>query len=486
MTFVDSAPIEVSCADNPVAYDRTWTVTDNCGNATTFMQSIIVIDNAGPVFSGVPADMCNNTGIDVVVTAIDGCTGNQAQVFFEEVMSSESGCGEVLTRTWTATDACGNTSVATQQVFFDDEEAPSIAFTGDLVFGLESGDELFLSVGDGLGDPGDPLFLTSADVTVTDNCATITAEVLVETTFSSDCAADGYLAQYDYKFIATDPCGNTSSAVLTVFYVDNNAPDFFNVPDDVEVFCMAVPAVANVTASDDYDEEVEVIFSETQAATAEGVLITRTWTATDKCGNTNAVSQEILVVNNDIDATFSFGSPVIECNSDDNRLGVTPTGGTPPYTYQWQLTFPLEDGYITTDPTRPGILFTMGYITQTFTVLITDANGCEYAASVTVVCDFSDDEGDFFGTGDNGSVSLNVYPNPTSEQLMVKAGGLADAPVTVAMYNLFGQEMFRQELDAWMQEGLTIDTRRFPNGTYLLRLTADGQEVQTREVVILH
>jgi hypothetical protein len=31
-----------------------------------------------------------------------------------------------------------------------------------------------------------------------------------------------------------------------------------------------------------------------------------------------------------------------------------------------------------------------------------------------------------------------------------------------------------------------IDTRRFPSGTYLLRLTADGQEVQTREVVILH
>ena len=132
------------------------------------------------------------------------------------------------------------------------------------------------------------------------------------------------------------------------------------------------------------------------------------------------------------------------------------------------------------------ILFTMGYITQTFTVLITDANGCEYAASVTVVCDFSDDEGDFTGGGNNGSMSLNVYPNPTSEQLMVKASVQEDTPVTVAMYNLFGQELFRKEMDTWMQEGMTIDTRRFPNGTYLLRLTADGQEVQTREVVILH
>jgi hypothetical protein len=486
MTFVDSAPIEVSCAANPVAYDRTWTVTDACGNATTFTQSIIVIDNAGPVFSGVPADMCNNTGIDVVVTAIDGCTGQQAQVSFDEEMSNEAGCGQVLTRTWTATDACGNTSTATQQVFFDDEVAPSIAFTGDLVFGLESGDELFINVGDGFGDPNEPLFLTAADVTVTDNCATITAQVVMETTISGDCAADGYLARYDYKFIATDPCGNVGSAILTVFYRDANAPDFFNVPDYVEVFCAAIPAVADVTASDDYDEEVEVIFSETQIATPEGVLITRTWTATDKCGNTNAVSQEILVVNNDISATFSFGSPVIECNSDNNRLGVSPSGGTPPYTYQWQLTFPLEDGYITTDPTRPAILFTMGYITQTFTVNITDANGCEYAASVTVVCDFSDDEGDFFGNGNDGSISLNVYPNPVSDQLMVKANVQEDIPVMVALYNLFGQELFRTEQDTWAPEGLRIDTRRFPNGTYLLRLTADGHEVQTREVVILH
>ncbi|WP_367391415.1 T9SS type A sorting domain-containing protein [Lewinella sp. LCG006] len=486
MTFVDSAPIEVSCAANPVAYDRTWTVTDACGNATTFVQSIIVLDNAGPVFSGVPADMCNNTGIDVVVTAVDGCTGQQAQVFFEEVMSSESGCGEVLTRTWTATDACGNTSVATQQVFFDDDVAPEIAFTSDLVFGLESGDELFLTVGDGLGDPNDPLFLTADDVTVTDNCATITAQVVVETTISDDCAADGYLARYDYKFIATDPCGNTSSAKLTVFYVDNNAPDFFNVPDDVDVFCTAVPEVANVIASDDYDEEVEVFFSETSTTTPEGLLITRTWKASDSCGNTNSVSQNILVVNNDINATFSFGGPVIECNSDNNRLGVTPTGGTPPYTYQWQLTFPLEDGYITTDPTLPGILFTMGYITQTFSVLITDANGCEYLASVTVVCDFSDDEGDFTGNGNDGAFSMNVYPNPVSDQLMVKAKVQEDRPVTVAMYNLFGQELFRTEQDTWAPEGLSIDTRRFPNGTYLLRLTAGEQEVQTREVVILH
>jgi hypothetical protein len=247
-----------------------------------------------------------------------------------------------------------------------------------------------------------------------------------------------------------------------------------------------VPEVADVIASDDYDEEVEVFFSETQTATPEGILITRTWKATDGCGNANAVSQNILVVNNDLDATFSFGSPVIECNSDNNRLGVTPTGGTPPYTYQWQLTFPLEDGYITTDPTRPAILFTMGYITQTFTVLITDANGCEYAASVTVVCDFSDDEGDFTGGGNNGSSNLNVYPNPANEQLLVKANHLVDKTTTVGIYSLYGQVMFQKELTYWPQEGYEIDTQRLPSGTYIIKLESEGTDPLIQQVVILH
>ncbi|MEL6836858.1 MAG: T9SS type A sorting domain-containing protein [Bacteroidota bacterium] len=485
MTFVDSAPIEVSCPDTPLAYERSWTATDECGNSTTFTQLITVLDNEGPVFSGVPADACNNTGIDVVIRAVDECTGEQTEVFFEETTSSESGCGEVLTRTWTATDACGNTSTATQQVFFDDDQAPTIVFTDDLLVGLQSGDELFLSVGDGLGDPSDPLLFTAEDVSVTDNCATLTAEVTITTIFSEDCAADGYLAQYGYLFTATDPCGNSSVAKLTVYYVDNNAPDLFNVPADQDVFCTDVPPAANVIASDDYTEEVELLFSETQTTTADGILITRTWTATDDCGNTNSASQEILVVNNDLSASFSLGSPVIECNSDNNRLGVSVMGGTPPYSYQWQLTDPLEDGYITTDPTKAGILFTMGYITQTFSVLITDDNGCELLAAITVVCDFEDDEGDFLVSGENNNSELRVYPNPVTNYFQIRAAELVEQAVTVRLYNLWGQEVIRTTIDYWPQDGTQINTSSLPAGTYLLHLEQAGKAPLVREIVIL-
>jgi len=484
-TYVDSAPIMGGCVNDPQVIERVWTVSDVCGNTTIFTQIINVVDLSGPVFSGVPADACNNTTLTANVTAFDECSGMPADVTLSEVMSNEPGCGQVLTRTWSATDACGNTSTATQQVFFMDGNAPMISFSHPLLVGLQSGAELFLSVGDGFGDPNDPLIFTANAVSVTDNCAANIASVVnVTITVSEDCAADGFLAQYNYRWTATDPCGNTAKISLTVFYIDGNAPDFFNVPADITVFCAAVPEVANVQVSDDYDEEVDVVFTETQASTPNGVLITRTWTATDDCGNSSEATQDILVANNDLTASFSFAS-VIECNSQNNRLGVTVNGGTPPYSYAWQLTAPLEDGYITSDPTRRGILFTMGYITQTFTVIITDANGCELVAQVTIVCNYSGEEG-LVGSNGNGLDEMSVYPNPAIDLLKVKASYLLDQSATVTMYNLFGQELFRKNVDTWTMEGVTIDTRRFPNGTYLLRLTADGQEVQTREVVILH
>ncbi len=484
-TFEDSQSIIASCPNAPQAFERIWTVTDACGNATTFAQSITIIDNEGPVFSGVPADACNDTTLDDQVTAFDECSGADVQVSMMEDMSNEPDCGQVLTRTWTATDACGNMSTATQQVFFDDENDPAITFTHPLLFGLESGDELFISVGGGFGDPNNPLIFTSADVEVSDNCASnLTAAVSVTSTASDDCATDGFLTEYQYEFIATDPCGNTAKASLTVYYIDKGSPDFFNVPADVEVFCDAVPPVAEIIVSDDYDEDVEVVFSETMTATPEGVLITRTWTATDDCGNTNQAQQEILVVDNTLSAEFVVdGDPVI-CNSDDNLLGVIISGGTPPYSYEWQLTFPLEDGYITSDPSHSQILYTMGFITQTFTVVVKDANGCLLTQSVTIVCDYSGEEQ--LTNGGDGPTAMNVYPNPVNERLRVKADGLGNQPVAVGIYSLYGQVMFQKELNYWPQEGYEIDTQRLPSGTYLIKLETEGLDPMIQQVVVLH
>ncbi|MEL7252495.1 MAG: T9SS type A sorting domain-containing protein, partial [Bacteroidota bacterium] len=145
---------------------------------------------------------------------------------------------------------------------------------------------------------------------------------------------------------------------------------------------------------------------------------------------------------------------------------------------------PLEDGYITTDPTQSSILFTMGFITQTFTVTITDAEGCQLVQSFTVVCDFENEEG--LTGGSNTPSQLRVYPNPTRDYFRVSSNELVEQTVTVRLYNLWGQEVLRKQVEYWPQEGLDIDGSVLSSGTYLLHLEQAGKTPLMREIVILN
>ncbi|WP_296378261.1 hypothetical protein, partial [Winogradskyella sp.] len=60
-------------------------------------------------------------------TATDAC-GSDFTLTFEDVTTNGDCAGEYsVTRTWTATDACGNASTATQTINVIDTDAPVIA-----------------------------------------------------------------------------------------------------------------------------------------------------------------------------------------------------------------------------------------------------------------------------------------------------------------------------------------------------------------------
>jgi hypothetical protein len=101
-------------------FTRTWTATDDCGNTTIVNQSITVkYDSEAPVASGDTADSrvaCNTPYADLVfgpVTFNDNCDGAVIPVVTNERVGgvTEAGCDSVFTRTWTATDGCGNTTI---------------------------------------------------------------------------------------------------------------------------------------------------------------------------------------------------------------------------------------------------------------------------------------------------------------------------------------------------------------------------------------
>ncbi|MEO0876880.1 MAG: T9SS type A sorting domain-containing protein, partial [Bacteroidota bacterium] len=442
-------------------------------------------DKAGPELRNVPADACNDTSLDEPVTAFDECSGTEVPVNLSETTEIVAGCGEVLTRTWTATDACGNTTTATQQVFFTDDQAPILSFAHPLLADLNDGDELILPIDFDFGDPTEPFDFGAQAIAIDDNCAgNLEASLRIQHMPVEDCAAYGYLARLRYTWTVVDPCGNESKISIQVLYEDTYGPDIFGVPDDLTIYCDdPVPEIPDdVYAKDNYDEEVSVGFDQDIVNIPGAIRIIRTWTATDDCGNVTIETQFIDIIDNTLTCEFDIPD-VVFCNSEDNLMSVIAGGGTPPYTYSWEMTD--CDGFITSGATGPSILYTVGYTTQNFSVTITDANNCERVCTTSVVCE-KDDAVLSFQNEDVGLTELQVYPNPADGQLILRSLAAAEKTGTIRMYSIFGQLVHEQRLSDWPAEDIRLDTRTYPAGTYVLRVEVEGMDPITREIVILH
>ncbi|MBI2966993.1 MAG: PKD domain-containing protein [Bacteroidetes bacterium] len=140
------------------------------------------------------------------------------------------------------------------------------------------------------------------------------------------------------------------------------------------------------------------------------------------------------------------------CN--DGSASVTPSGGTGSYTYLW------SDGQ--TDSLATGLLF------GTYTVTVTDANGCTATDSVYV--DFNTSLGKFPDVD-----GINVFPNPTNGRLYVS---LTVPFIKLRITNIIGETIFEDEYFFGSRKNFSIDLSREPGGIYFMRVdTDDGMVV---------
>ena len=208
---------------------------------------------------------------------------------------------EVITRTWTATDACGNASSCKQIVAVVDDENPAISCPADVTVNCED----------------DRSSENTGDATATDNCdndVTIT---------ESDSVAAGSCPQEEVitrTWTATDDCGNASSCDQIVAVVDDENPAI-SCPADVTVNCEDDRSSANTgvaTATDNCDGEIDIVESDSVAAGScpQQEAITRTWTATDACGNASSCDQIVAVVDDENPAISCPADATVECDDD--------------------------------------------------------------------------------------------------------------------------------------------------------------------------
>ena len=128
----------------PETISRTYSVTDNCGNETTVTQTITINDITSPTASpppniNIPLAPEPAPDITVVTDAADNCTSAPIVAFVSD-QSDGGECPEVITRTYSITDDCGNQTLVTQLVIIGGGlvPAPTVSSNGPICEGEEA------------------------------------------------------------------------------------------------------------------------------------------------------------------------------------------------------------------------------------------------------------------------------------------------------------------------------------------------------------
>jgi hypothetical protein len=142
VTVTNDAPATFAVGANTV----TWTATDASGHPATAAQTITIVDTTKPTFTSVPLDVtagdCGPVSLGTA-TAVDDCAGTPS---IANDAPSTFAVGETVV-TWTATDASGNATTATEKVTVTDTVAPSAS----CVASSPLGHEFVVSSGDACG-----------------------------------------------------------------------------------------------------------------------------------------------------------------------------------------------------------------------------------------------------------------------------------------------------------------------------------------------
>ncbi|MFQ5445708.1 MAG: hypothetical protein ACE5FF_02140, partial [Saprospiraceae bacterium] len=277
-TFYHSSPDTI--VDNCGMFTDTFFVRDNAGNTASAVATYVIQDTLSPILTGVPADTmlsCSDAIPPVAtVTALDDCAGSVPAIFAEVSSPVDTGaCGNFnydITRTWTATDGCGNTTVGTQVIHVRDTEGPNFDIPADLTLDCTANT--------------DTLF-TGGISNISDNCDVGVTVAFTETVNPGACPQEKTIVR---TWIVTDACGNSRTKQQTIT-VEDNTPPVANFPADITVDCDTKDSLS-ITGQptlilDDCDTSAAVSTVDVIIAglCTNSFTIERTWSVTDACGN---------------------------------------------------------------------------------------------------------------------------------------------------------------------------------------------------------
>jgi len=289
-----------------IIVERTWTATDECGNTSTETQRLVIVDNEAPVVSEAGANAiieCPAVPVFTAPTATDNCS--EVTILVISDVTEGSDCSYTRTITWAAADACGNRSGSvSQSITVIDNSAPQFTNCPSAMT-VECSDEL----------PA-----VDSSVSATDNCSEVSVQYLGETTENGACSST-----ITRTWVASDACGNSTECVQTITVVDTTAPQLNNLPaSEINIECdAAIPAVAEVTISDNCDANPSLIFNEEYAEGNCGYTIVRTWYGVDQCENVSETFTQTISVEDNTAPVFDAYQYYVQINCGETAAAPT-------------------------------------------------------------------------------------------------------------------------------------------------------------------
>ena len=277
---------------------RLWMAEDNCGQVALCTQTLIIIDTGAPVIN-CPADAAVSCGGSTdpantgMATATDNCD-TDLTITFDDLVTMNTDCDIVITRTWTATDNCNNTATCVQLISTSDSATPVINCPADIsIECTDSTDPTSTGMATATDDCDQNIFITfTDDITIINNCET----------------------QIKRTWIASDDCGNTDNCLQIITVNDQTAPTIAACPSDITIDCTIapIPAITGMAmATDNCTTNATINFTDDTMPTAACTeTITRTWTATDDCGNSSSCTQ-IITLTDENAPVLTFNNPVL-------------------------------------------------------------------------------------------------------------------------------------------------------------------------------
>ena len=184
---------------------HTFTITDNKGCTATIDVIIANGDGTAPVISNLPSVTtinCPNLPEFTQATATDNIDTTITLTFADVKTSGACSGSYSITRTWTAKDACGNVSKASQTINVEDKSGPTTntAFNATVNVNCDA-------------IPAKP------ELVFVDNCSSVTTPVYTEKTINNTATSYSIVREWN----VADTCGNSSKFSQVVNVTITNA-----------------------------------------------------------------------------------------------------------------------------------------------------------------------------------------------------------------------------------------------------------------------